>query len=148
MLGKGRRETGIHLVTVSIFARMTRKNWYFWNPSQQVLSDVAALKTTASETQSLPWPIHHLTIFFIIIIFPTLLHARFQVNFKQALFQSPILIQTKRCGRRYCYGIGSFRQFAQTKSICSMCICCSLSLRKRNKHWQTLRTAHVESNVN
>ena len=52
-------------------------------------------------------------------------------------------------------GIGSFRpkgqfarwQFAQTTSTRPICICRSLSLRKRNKHGKTV-TAHVESKVN
>ena len=37
-------------------------------------------------------------------------------------------------------------QFAQAKSIRLMCICCSLSLRKRKKHGKTM-TAHVKSKV-
>ena len=41
----------------------------------------------------------------------------------------------------------SIRQFAQTKSIRPMCICRSLSLRKRNKQGKTLRTACVKSKV-
>ena len=54
-------------------------------------------------------------------------------------------------------GIGSFRpkvdspdgsQVTQTKSICPMCICRSLSLRKKNNRGKTVRTAHEESKVN
>ena len=44
-------------------------------------------------------------------------------------------------------GLFALWQFAMTKSIGPMCICCSLSLRKRNKHGKTV-TAHVESKVN
>ena len=49
---------------------------------------------------------------------------------------------------QYCLeGRFAWWQLAQTKSIRPMCICRSLSLRKRNKHGKT-GTAHVASKVN
>ena len=57
--------------------------------------------------------------------------------------------EVRRNGMRSFRPIGPFAgwEFAQTKSIRLMCICFSLSLRKRNKHGKTV-TAHVNSKVN
>ena len=59
--------------------------------------------------------------------------------------------KTKRKKTARVYGLVSGRlarlQFAQTKSIRSMCIFCFLILRKRNKHGKTV-TVLVESKVN